>query len=29
VILAPTAAPYLWVVLLGIGQNAAFRSPSP
>jgi CP family cyanate transporter-like MFS transporter len=24
VILAPTAAPYLWVVLLGFGQNAAF-----
>jgi MFS transporter, CP family, cyanate transporter len=24
VLLAPTSAPYLWVVLLGIGQNAAF-----
>jgi CP family cyanate transporter-like MFS transporter len=24
VILAPTSAPYLWVVLLGLGQNAAF-----
>ncbi len=24
ILLAPTAAPYLWVVLLGIGQNAAF-----
>jgi CP family cyanate transporter-like MFS transporter len=24
VILAPTAAPYLWVALLGFGQNAAF-----
>ena len=24
VILAPTSVPYLWVVLLGIGQNAAF-----
>jgi MFS transporter, CP family, cyanate transporter len=24
VILAPTAAPYLWVVLLGFGQNAIF-----
>jgi CP family cyanate transporter-like MFS transporter len=24
VILAPTAAPYLWVLLLGFGQNAAF-----
>lgn len=24
VLLAPTAAPYVWVVLLGIGQNAAF-----
>ena len=24
VILAPTAAPYLWVVLLGFGQNASF-----
>jgi CP family cyanate transporter-like MFS transporter len=24
VILAPTTAPYLWVVLLGLGQNAAF-----
>ena len=23
-LLAPTSAPYLWVVLLGIGQNAAF-----
>ena len=24
VILAPTSVPYLWVVLLGLGQNAAF-----
>ncbi|MBV9335154.1 MAG: MFS transporter [Solirubrobacterales bacterium] len=24
IILAPTAAPYLWVVLLGFGQNASF-----
>jgi CP family cyanate transporter-like MFS transporter len=24
VILAPTSAPYLWVVLLGVGQNASF-----
>jgi CP family cyanate transporter-like MFS transporter len=24
VILAPTSVPYLWVVLLGVGQNAAF-----
>ena len=24
VILAPTAAPYLWVTLLGFGQNAMF-----
>jgi MFS transporter, CP family, cyanate transporter len=24
IILAPTAVPYLWVVLLGLGQNAAF-----
>jgi MFS transporter, CP family, cyanate transporter len=24
VLLAPTAAPYLWVVLLGVGQNASF-----
>ncbi len=24
ILLAPTAAPYLWVVLLGIGQNASF-----
>ncbi len=24
ILLAPTVAPYLWVVLLGIGQNAAF-----
>jgi MFS transporter, CP family, cyanate transporter len=24
ILLAPTGAPYLWVVLLGIGQNAAF-----
>ena len=23
-LLAPTSVPYLWVVLLGIGQNAAF-----
>jgi MFS transporter, CP family, cyanate transporter len=24
VLLAPTAAPYLWAVLIGIGQGAAF-----
>jgi CP family cyanate transporter-like MFS transporter len=24
ILLAPTAAPYLWVVLLGVGQNASF-----